>query len=190
MFAPTYPIHTSRLDLRPFGESDLDALRGIHGDPAVVRYLYWDPLDDDGARVMLARKMRRTALIDEGDSLSLAVVERDTGEVAGDAMLRWRSEKSRQGEIGYVFGTAFHGRGYATEVGAELLRIGFADVGLHRIVGSLNGRNAASARVLERLGMRKEAQLVHSEQVKGEWADEVIYAILEDEWRATAADAS
>jgi RimJ/RimL family protein N-acetyltransferase len=64
------------------------------------------------------------------------------------------------------------------------VRLGFKELGLHRIVGRLNGRNTASARVLERLGMRREAHFVQNQIVKGDWEDEVVYAMLEDEWRA------
>jgi len=69
-----------------------------------------------------------------------------------------------------------------------MLRLGFEGLGLHRITGRLDGRNAASARVLERLGMRREAHLVENELVKGEWTDEVVYAMLDREWRAAQAD--
>lgn len=184
MIRVTYPLRTERLDLRPFTPADFDVVHAIHSNPDVVRYLYWEPNDEEASRVMLARKMRRSALIDSGDSLSLAVVVRETGQVAGDAAFFWHSEDSRQGEIGYIFAREFHGRGYATEVGEELLRFGFEDVGLHRIAGRLDGRNTASARVLERLGMRREAHLVQNERVKGEWADEIVYGLLADEWQA------
>ena len=58
----------------------------------------------------------------------------------------------------------------------------FEDVGLHRVVGRLDGRNSASAGLLARLGMRREAHLVENEWVKGEWTDEVVYAMLDREW--------
>ncbi|MBO0829035.1 MAG: GNAT family N-acetyltransferase [Streptosporangiales bacterium] len=186
MIEPDYPLCTERLDLRPFEPADLDAVHAIFSSPDVVRYLYEEPRDEEGARILLARKRRRRALVDSGDALSLAVVERATGAVAGDVTFMWRSEEHRQAEIGYVLDPAFHGRGYATEASAELLRFGFEEVGVHRISGRLDGRNAASARVLERLGMRREAHLVQNEWVKGEWTDELVYAILADEWRRTS----
>jgi RimJ/RimL family protein N-acetyltransferase len=68
-----------------------------------------------------------------------------------------------------------------------LLRLGFDELGLHRIVGRLDARNAASARLLQRLGMRSEAHLVENEYVKGEWTDEAVYALLASEWRAAHA---
>lgn len=79
------------------------------------------------------------------------------------------------------------GRGYATEGAREMLRLGFERSGLHRIVGRLDGRNVASARVLEKLGMRREARRLRNELVEGEWTDELVHALLEDEWPAGAA---
>jgi len=69
-----------------------------------------------------------------------------------------------------------------------LVEYGFSEVGLHRIIGRLEARNFASARVLEKLGMRREALLIENEFVKGEWQSEIVYAILEREWRALQFD--
>ena len=66
-------------------------------------------------------------------------------------------------------------------------RIAFDDLGLHRVIGRLEARNAASARVLEKLGMRLEAHLVENEWVKDEWQSELVYAILDREWRSNVA---
>ena len=63
-----------------------------------------------------------------------------------------------------------------------MLRLAFAELGLHRVVGRLDARNTASAAVLERLGMRREAHLVDNEWVKGEWCSELDYAVLAQEW--------
>ncbi len=57
-------------------------------------------------------------------------------------------------------------------------------LGLHRIAGRCDGRNIPSARVMERLGMRREAHFRENEIFKGEWGDEFVCAILEHEWRA------
>jgi RimJ/RimL family protein N-acetyltransferase len=76
------------------------------------------------------------------------------------------------------------GHGYATEAAAAILELAFGTYGLHRVYGCVEPRNTASARVLERLGMRKEAQLVENGWGKGEWRSEAVYAILAREWRA------
>jgi RimJ/RimL family protein N-acetyltransferase len=186
---PNYPIATERLLLRPFEPGDLDALLAIHGDPQVTRYLYWETRGRDELRDVLAEKLGRTALADEGDGLNLAAVLKRTGELVGDVVLFWRSREHRQGEVGYMLDPAHGGRGYATEAVRELLRIGFEELGLHRITGQLDARNEASARVLERLGMRREAHLVENEFVKGEWTSGLVYALLEREWREARAAA-
>ncbi len=68
-----------------------------------------------------------------------------------------------------------------------MLTFAFESLGLHRVVGRLEPRNRGSARVLEKLGMRREAHLVENEWVKGEWQSELVYAILEREWRDASA---
>jgi RimJ/RimL family protein N-acetyltransferase len=181
---PAYPITTERLLLRPFEPGDLDALVPIHGDPDVVRYLYFDVRTRDELRAVLAEKQQRTGIQKEGDPLNLAGVLADSGELVGDFTLWVTSEEHRQGEVGYILHPAHGGRGYATEGARALLQLGFEELSLHRICGRLDGRNAASARVLERMGMRREAHLVENELVKGEWTDEVVYALLDREWRA------
>ncbi|GAA0343664.1 GNAT family N-acetyltransferase [Actinoallomurus spadix] len=186
MLKPDYPIVTERLHLRPYTPGDLDALHDIQSRPEVARYLYWDARDRDEVREALRQKIRSSVLADENNGLQLAAVLPESGTLVGDVLLMWTSREHRQGEIGYVFHPDHGGRGYATEAAAVMLRLGFEGLGLHRVVGRLDGRNTASARVLERLGMRREAHLVQNEWVKGEWTDEVIYAMLEDEWRARA----
>jgi RimJ/RimL family protein N-acetyltransferase len=186
---PAYPIETERLYLRPFLPGDLDALVAIHGDPEVVRYLYFDVRGREELRGVLTEKARRIVLNKAGDTLNLAAVLRDTSELVGDVTLFWRSEEHRQGEVGYILHPAHGGRGYATEATHALLRVGFEDLGLHRIYGRLDARNTASARVLERVGMRREAHFVENEQVKGVWTDELVYAMLAREWRLRRAPA-
>lgn len=66
----------------------------------------------------------------------------------------------------------------------ELLRLGFDELGLHRVIGRCAALNTASARLLERLGMRRKAHFVDGMVVKGEWREELVYATLEHEWRA------
>jgi RimJ/RimL family protein N-acetyltransferase len=183
---PDYPIQTQRLILRPFAESDLDDLYAMQSRPEVARYLYWEPRDREQVRQALLSMVRGWALTAEGDVLALAVVLPATDTVIGDVILRWSSVEHRQGEVGYVFHPSYGGRGFATEAATAVLRLGFDDLRLHRIFGRIDSRNTASARVLERLGMRREAHFVQNEVVKGEWTDEVVYALTEDEWHAAA----
>jgi RimJ/RimL family protein N-acetyltransferase len=181
---PDYPIKTDRLILRPFTPADFDALYDLQSRPEVTRYLLFDTRDHDAVKESLEQKTRAATLTEEGGNLSLAVELAETGEVIGDVILFWLSRERRQGEVGYIFHPDHGGKGYATEAARVMLRLGFEDLGLRRIIGRIDARNTASARVLERLGMRREAHFIENEFVKGEWADEVVYAMLEREWRA------
>jgi len=189
MLRPTYPIRTQRLLLRPFSPDDLDAVHAIHSRADVTRYLYWQPRTVDEVREQLAVRAKRPSLEAEGDTLALAVVVRESGTLIGEVILVWRSREHGQGEIGFVFHPDHHGRGYAGEAAVVMLRLGFDGLGLHRIIGRCDGRNAASARLMERLGMRREAHFRENEIVKGEWSDEYVYAMLAAEWAAAGRGA-
>jgi RimJ/RimL family protein N-acetyltransferase len=104
--------------------------------------------------------------------------------VTGDVILTYLSAAHHQAEIGYVFHPDVHGRGLAIEATAVMVELAFGSLGVHRVGAHLDARNTASARLLERLGIRREAHLVQNEWVKGEWTDDVVYAVLVDEWAA------
>lgn len=181
-------MHTERLVLRPFEEADLEALHTMQSNEEVVRYLYHDARSLDEVRAVLARKIASAAVGREDDGLSAAVVLRATGELVADLSLWWVSDGHEQGELGFVVHPAHQRRGYATEAARPILDFAFNTLGLHRVVGRTEARNIASARVLEKLGMRREAHLIENEWVKGEWQSELVYAVLADEWAvATAA---
>jgi RimJ/RimL family protein N-acetyltransferase len=180
---PDWPLETERLVLRPFEEGDLDALYAMHSDAEMARWLYNEPRTLEATRALLGLKILGSQFTVEGNWLSAAVVERETGEFVGDMSLCWSSELHKTGEIGFMFLPAYQGRGYATEAARRLIAFGFEAMGFHRVIGRAEARNTASVRVLEKLGMRREAHLVENEWVKGEWQSEVVYAMLEHEWR-------
>jgi RimJ/RimL family protein N-acetyltransferase len=181
---PGYPIRTDRLDLRPFTARDFEDVLAIRSRPGVARYLPAGVLGPEEVRQLLRRVAGQVALVREGDELALAVVRRDTGTVIGDVVLALRSVEHRMAEIGFVFHPDHHGQGYAREASVALLRLGFDHFGLHRIIGRCDARNRPSAGLMERLGMRREAHFVQNELIKGEWTDELVYAILDSEWAA------
>lgn len=187
MLRPAYPIETARLRLRPFTADDFDALHAIQSRPDVARYLYWGPRSREEVREALAGRARYTAIKAEGDSLLLAIERRDSGAMIGDVNLQWLSAAHKGGEIGFVLHPDQHGRGYGREAALEMLRLGFEGLSLHRIIGRCDARNDASARLMERLGMRREAHFRENEWVKGEWCDEYVYALLAAEWASLNA---
>lgn len=189
MLRPSYPIETERMLLRPYVREDVAHVLDLFGREDVARYVPFGPLDADGARDLVERRIRQGSIEAEGQGLVLAAELRDAPGAApvAEFMLRLISEESRQGEVGWVVHPDHQGRGLATEGAARMLRIGFEDLGLHRIAAECDPRNPASVRVMEHLGMRREAHLVENEYLKGEWIGTLIYAILDREWAATTA---
>jgi RimJ/RimL family protein N-acetyltransferase len=182
VFAPDWPIRTDRLVLRPFHDGDLDVLCEIHADEGVARWLYNEPRTRAQVVDLLKVKIAGAAVHAPGEWLCAAVETSETGELVGDVDLLWASERHRSGELGFIVHPQHHGNGYATEAARPLLDWAFGDLALHRVIGRTEARNAGSARVLEKLGMRREAELVENEWVKGEWQSELVYAILDREW--------
>jgi RimJ/RimL family protein N-acetyltransferase len=178
------PLATPRLLLRPFTDADLDDVASYYALPEVVRFLYGEVRSRDDVRELLVTRRLRYRLAEEGDIASLAVVLVETGRVIGEVTLSWVSAVHRQGEFGFVFHPDQQGRGYASEAAARMLDLAFDELGLHRVYGRTDGNNAASAALMSRLGMRQEAHFVQNEIFKGEFGDELVFAILADEWRA------
>jgi RimJ/RimL family protein N-acetyltransferase len=183
---PALPLVTDRLLLRQVGVDDAEAIQSYRSDPDVHRYMHHGELSVDEWRERIAATWTGIDLDKDDDVLELGIVERETGLIVGDVVLFLRSVEHRGGELGYALHPRVQGRGYATEAARAVLRFGFDEVGMHRVYGRIDARNTASARVLERLGMRREAHSVSNEYIKGEWTDEVVYALLEDEWRAAS----
>ena len=179
---PGYPVRTERLLLRPLTAGDADALLVYRGRDDVSRYVPFEPMSRHDILERIAGRWARTELTDVGQSLTLGAQLAGTGELAGDVMLAWHSREHAGGELGYVFNPALGGRGYATEAAHAMLRLGFEELGLHRIVARIEERNEPSVKLARRLGMRQEARLVHNEFFKGEWSTEVDFAMLAEEW--------
>ncbi len=181
-----YPRYTTRLSVRPFVEDDFEALYAIQSRADVTRFLYWEPHSREVVAQALAARLHSTTLETEGQVLRLAVALGASGAVIGEVDLHFISAEHGGGEIGFVFHPDYHGHGYAREAAAEMLKIGFETCRLHRIVGRCDARNVASAHLMERLGMRREAHFLSNKFVKGEWCDEYVYALLAEEWLALA----
>lgn len=177
---PDFPIRTDRLLLRPHCIEDLDDLVRFHADPEVVRFVPWPVRDRPATEQALRVKLGQSQLREPGQWLVLAVEARET--VIGEVLLKWASAQDRQGEVGFAFGREYHGHGYAAEATAAMLRLGFDELGLHRISAVCIEENAASARLLERLGFSLQGRLVDNILFKGRWATQLLFALTEDEW--------
>lgn len=179
------PVRTGRLILRPYRADDLSNLYGLFGREDVCRYLPWPAMDLDQARAKLEQRLQQTHIGPSQQAIVPAAFEATTGRFVGEFMLRVPTWGEPQGELGWSIHPDFQGRGFATEGAREMLRLGFEDLGLHRIYADADARNEASLKVMDRLGMRREAHLVEASWLKGAWVDDVIGAMLDSEWQSS-----
>lgn len=186
---PDYPLRTDRLLLRPFTRGDVDAVYEYRRREDVARYLFDVALSREECALAIQQRIGQTGLEQEGDKIILAVELQQTGALVGEVTLILRSLDARQGEIGWIFNPAYQGQGYATEAATALLDLAFGPGDMHRVAARCDMRNDASWRLMERLGMRREAYFREDSIFKGEWNHEYVYAILRREWlgRSTAA---
>lgn len=181
---PDYPLETARLLLRPFTRGDVDAVHAYRSREDVMRFMLDPPMSREACAEAVQSRVGMTGWAEEGDNIYLAVERRDDAAMMGEVVLILRSLTSRQAELGYTFHPDYFGRGYATEASQRLLTLAFEVAGIHRVYARCHADNAASRRVMGRLGMRQEAHFRQHILVKGRWAEELICALLEDEWRA------
>lgn len=182
---PAWPIRTSRLLLRPFAETDIAAAWTYRGLPTVTTwtgaYLTSYPQWVDLASRTLPNRVAITL---------------PSGALVGDLTLQvtdaWhqfgadpRAARGSSAELGWAIDPAYAGRGYATEASTEAVRLAFDHIGVRRVTASAFADNAASIRVMEKIGMRHEATTrADSFHATRGWTDGAWYALLVDEWRA------
>ncbi len=174
-------IETDRLVLREFADDDWRAMLATHARPDVVRWLSFDAMDEAAAReyvqgiVVCARETPRMVF-----EVAITLPGDDT--MIGRTGMR-RDDDPRCATLWFAIDPAHHGKGYAVEAARALLGYAFETVGLHRVRGDCDPRNPASARVMEKLGMRCEGHHVQDVFIKGEWCDSQLFAVLASEWR-------
>ncbi len=174
-------LHTARLLLREFVAADWPAVLAYQRDPHYLQFYAWiERTPEDVQRFVQMfvdqqheRPRRR---------FQLAVVLKDTQRLIGNCGIRKASAEAREADIGYELAPEHWGWGYATEAARAIVHFGFTELKLHRITAWCIADNVASARVLEKTGLKLEGRLREKEYFKDRWWDTLLYAILADEW--------
>ncbi|HXQ26929.1 MAG TPA: GNAT family N-acetyltransferase [Candidatus Acidoferrales bacterium] len=180
-----FPIETPRLLLREFRSTDESDIHAYASDPEVVRYVHWGPNTPEVTRAILAgflKAQQHWPRIDIGLAIELKSEQRLIGAIE----IRMKDDANRAADFGYVLNRSCWGRGYMTEAARAVLDAAFRELRLHRVWATCDPRNLASSRVLEKLGMRREALFRKDVLHKGEWRDSYLYAILAEEWPAAS----
>ena len=184
MTSPALPIRTPRLTLRPHTADDAGWMHTLFSREDVAQYLPYEPWTAEFTATKLAEHLKKDGLENEAGGLTLAVeLTPGTGQEGAPApigqVLLWYTNRAHGiAEMGWAFDPAWQGRGYAFEAARALLDLAFDHYGVHRVAAHLDVRNAGSAALAARLGMRREAELRDSEWLKGDWVTMAIYAMI------------
>jgi ribosomal-protein-alanine N-acetyltransferase len=177
-----YVLLTERLLLRPFRLQDFAAVHAYASLPEVSEHQAWGPNTEDDTRHFLEQSILDTQETERA-RFHFAVVSPNDTEFFGGCTLFITNPGLREAMIGYTFSPHCWGRGYATETARALLRLGFEELGLHRITSWATPENIASWRVMEKAGMRREGHEREAAFFKEAWHDWVRYALLDHEWQ-------
>ena len=178
---PFAPIETEHLRLRRFRPTDWEGVYAYASDEATNYYLGVGAMTEEETRAWVDKQ--------RGDEwTALAVVLKSDDVPIGHLVFHpWYAHRTN--EIGWAFHERFRGRGYATEAARALLRHAFETLELHRMIATCQPENIASWRVMEKLGMRREAHFRRCiNREDGTWWDEYFYAMLEEEWNAASGE--
>ena len=168
-------LRTKRLLLRAYRSEDVDDVFAYATDPEWGRYL---PLPDPYTRRSAEEFVASAILADPDTSAMWAIVHE--GRVSGGIDLRVRD--GRWAEMGYSIARPLWGQGLVTEAATAVVAHGFEKLGLARIQALADIRNTGSWRVMEKLGMKREGLLRGNRLIHDQRVDDVLYAILRDEW--------
>ncbi len=174
--------------MRPGDADDVYAYRSL---PEVARYLPGEPHSEHEAAEWVAGALTDGTIDDAHQWLALAIEQ--SGRMIGDLLVRLDGvdgPDGRQAEIGWAMRPGSQGHGFATEAVRALVDAAFRDLRLHRVWARLDPTNEPSARLCERVGMRREALFVRASWHKGAWTDLAVYALRADEWPRPAAASS
>jgi tRNA-Thr(GGU) m(6)t(6)A37 methyltransferase TsaA len=176
-------IPTARLILSPLRAGDAQALFDYRSDPDVSRYQSFDPASADDALAFI----EAASGADLGGWTSLGIRFAATGDLVGDVGFHMSPDAPGSAQVGVTLAPGHQGRGLAAEALLALLGHLFTSLAVHRVFASVDPRNASSMALMRRVGMRQEAHLRESLPFKGEWADDVIFAMLDSEWERAVA---
>jgi RimJ/RimL family protein N-acetyltransferase len=179
-------ILTERLVLSALADTDATALLAYRSDPCVSRFQTWEPRTLEDARLFIER-LGGVAFDTPGTWFQFGIRLRPGGELVGDLGVHFDAEEPRQVEVGVTVSPAHQGAGLATEALEAVLAHLFDRCGKHRVVASVDPRNVASIALMRRAGMAQEAHFRRSLWLRGEWVDDLVFAMLASDDRPRGA---
>ena len=177
-------LDTPRLILRPANIGDFEAVHAYAGCPENTKYMSWGPNDEKMTREYLLHCEKAWAQEKITDH-EFVMVQKETGKVIGGCGL-FLDEDGRQATLGWILHRDYWKQGYTPEAAQAMVDYAFGVLGIHRVYSTCDGENYGSYRVMEKIGMRREAEFKQARDCRGEWHDEYKYGLLKEEWEKIA----
>lgn len=175
-------LNTKRLIIRPVSIKDKHALYEYRSNPDIYKYLSFVPTNIKDVEGFIKKCPKEFNI--QGTWFQLGILLKDGQTLIGDVGIHFleTEPENKQVEIGYTMNPKYHNKGYATEALLEIIDYLFTSLKKHRISASIDPANKPSIKLMEKLGFRKEAHFRKSLFFHGEWVDDLVYALLSEEW--------
>lgn len=175
-------IETDRLLIREFNLEDFNAVHKYASNPKVVRFMTWGPNTETETKQFLQSKLKSQVVMPRA-SYDLAITV--DGIPIGGGGLTIHDQKSGEAELGYCLDEPHWGNGFGSEFAAAMIRYGFENLDLHRVIAKCDPENHGSYRVMEKNEMTKEGHLRENQRIRGKYRDTLVYGILRGEWESS-----
>ena len=177
------PIQTQRLNLRPMTTGDLSDWLEFISDEDSYKYLFLHPPPDGDDAVSWLETSIRIRLTQPNGRLDLGIEMQNTSKLIGYLSFFIRdTEEHRQGNFQIMINPAYRRQGYGTEAIGGILDFGFNGLAMHDIRITIDNRNMAGRRMVEKAGMKQEGEIVEAHRIKGDWMSIVYYGTLSAWW--------
>ena len=175
-------LETERLILRRFEKNDLEAVHHYASSTDNVTYMTWGPNSEENTKAFIDFAISKAAESPCANYQYAAVLKANE-KLVGAVNLALSDDEA---ETGWILHKDYWNQGYGTEMGAEILRLGFHDLNLRRIIAHCDAENISSYKLMEKIGMRREGLFIEGRKAHKlsdrEHGDELSYAILKNEW--------
>lgn len=179
----TFPVlETERCTLRAVTHDDAPDIFHIMSDARVTRYIGQQPMDSPEKAVERVRMFQK--LFDEQTAIPWAVASREHGQLIGTCVF-WNIDRPNfRAEIGYILSPQWWGKGLMAEAVTAALIFGFTTMGLHSVEAQMDPENAASRRLLEKLGFVQEGHFreYYYDPAEGRFTDKAVFSLLKTTW--------
>ena len=173
-------VETQRTILKSLSSDDVEVLFSYRSLPEVYEFQSWAPQKVEDA-ISFIDKFSGDTEIKPGQWKQLGIYHKEDEILIGDCGFCVFEDK--QGEIGYTISPKYQRQGFGLEIVEALIDFLFRETGIHRIVAKTDPANIGSIKILERVGFRKQGHFIKSVKIRGEWKDDLVLAILREDWK-------